>query len=143
MNLIIGKLKKRIELKLVKYNNILINKLNITQEDFENFKSLKEMYQKFNLDIKDIEIEELNLRSKSSCNKLLEYLKRIELKLIKYNKILINKLNITKEDFENFKTLKEMNQKFNLNIKDIEIKELYLGNIGLVYHILEYQILMY
>ena len=41
LNLIIGKLKKRIELKLVKYNKILINKLNITKEDFENFKSLK------------------------------------------------------------------------------------------------------
>ena len=36
LNLVVGKLKKRIELKLVKYNKILINKLNIKKEDLEN-----------------------------------------------------------------------------------------------------------
>ena len=57
LNLVVGKLKKRIELKLVKYNKILINRLNITKEYFENFKSLKEMNNKFNLDIKDIKLK--------------------------------------------------------------------------------------
>ena len=71
-----------------------------------------------------------NIKSKYILNLILENLKkRIELKLVKYNKILINKLNIKKEDLEKFKLLKEMNQKFNLDIKDIEIDGFYLdGN---------------
>ena len=77
LNKITGNLKRRIELKLVKYNKILINKLNIKKDDFQNFKSLKEMNQKFNLDIKDIEIKELNLGKKNLGNEILEYLKRI------------------------------------------------------------------
>ena len=79
-----------------------------------------------------------NIKSKYILNIILENLKkRIELKLVKYNKILINKLNIKKEDFENFKFLKEMNQKFNLDVKDIDIKELNLGNKFLGNEILE------
>ena len=83
LNLVAEKLKKRIELKLVKYNKILINKLNITKEDFEQFKLLKEMNKKFNLDIKDIEIEELYLRYNNLGNEILEYLKKIEFKEFK------------------------------------------------------------
>ena len=83
LNLITGQLKKRIELKLVKYNKILINKLNITKEDFENFKLLKDMNNKFNLDIKDIEIKELNLEKRELGNEILEYLKKIEFKELK------------------------------------------------------------
>ena len=58
LNIIIALLKKRIELKLFKYNKKMINKLNIEKEDFEQFTVLKEMNLKFNLDIKDIDIEE-------------------------------------------------------------------------------------
>ena len=83
LNIIIGQLKKRIELKLVKYNKILINKLNIKKEDFENFKLLKAMNQKFDLDIKDIENKELNLRFEYLGNEILEYLKIMEFKELK------------------------------------------------------------
>ena len=41
--IILGALKKRIELKLFKYNKKMINKLIITKEDFEQFILLKEM----------------------------------------------------------------------------------------------------
>ena len=64
--------------------------------------------------------------------------KRSELKLFKQNKITLNKLNITKEDFEQFILLKEMNLKFNLEIKDIDIKELNLENKNLDNNIIEY-----
>ena len=83
LNLILRKLKKRKKLKLVKYNKILIKKFNITKEDFENFKLLKEMNQRFNLDVKDIEIKILNLECKSLGNEKLEYFKRIEFKELK------------------------------------------------------------
>ena len=43
LKIIVGTLKKRIELKLFKYNKIMLNKLNITKEDFEQFRLLKEM----------------------------------------------------------------------------------------------------
>ena len=58
LNIIVGALKKRIELKLFKYNKKMINQLNLEKEDFEQFTVLKEMNLKFNLDIKDIDIEE-------------------------------------------------------------------------------------
>ena len=55
-----------------------------------------------------------------------------KLNLIKYNKSLLNTLNITKEDFNAYLTLHEFNKKYNTNIEDIDIKELDLSqnNIG-------------
>ena len=41
LKLIVGSLKKRIELKLLKYNKKMINKLNITKEDFAQFLLIK------------------------------------------------------------------------------------------------------
>ena len=87
LNIIVGVLKKRIELKLFKYNKKMVNKLNIEKEDFEQFTLLKEMNLKFNLDIKDIEIKELNLENKNLGNDILEYLTKI-----KFNKLKVLKL---------------------------------------------------
>ena len=101
LNLVAEKLKKRIELKLVKYNKILINKLNITKEDFENFKLLKEMNVKFNLDIKDIEIKELNLAVKNLGNEIFKYLKRIEFKELK-------ELDLSRNKISNIKVLEKV-----------------------------------
>ena len=123
LNLVVGKLKKRIELKLVKYNKILINKLNIKKEDFENFKLLKEMNQKFNLDIKDIDIKELNLRNRDSGNEILDYLKRIEFKELKELDLSGNKIsdiNILEKVY--FKELKILDLRYN-KITDINILE--------------------
>ena len=70
-----------------------------------------------------------NVKSIKILNIIFGLLKKnIKLKLVKYNKKMINKLSITKEDFEQFILLKEINLKFVLNIKDIDINELYLGN---------------
>ena len=57
---------------------------------------------------------------------------KIKLKIIKYNKYMIRRLDIKTEDFKIYETLKKFNKKLKLNIIDIDIKELYLEykNIG-------------
>ena len=37
LKIVIEKLKKKLELNLLKYNKKFMNKLNITKQDFENF----------------------------------------------------------------------------------------------------------
>ena len=60
-----------------------------------------------------------------------------KLKIIKYNKRIMIKLDIKKEDFEIYKHLKEFNNKYKTNIEDIDLKEVYIhywkriGNLGL------------
>ena len=54
--------------------------------------------------------------------------KRKKLTLLKYNKALRDKLNISKNDYQEFQLLKELNTKFNLDIKDDEDEELDLSN---------------
>ena len=56
-----------------------------------------------------------------------------KLNIIKYNKRMLNRLNINKEQFENYIRLKEFNKKYNTNIEVIDIKQLnledkYIGN---------------
>ena len=51
-----------------------------------------------------------------------------KLNIIKYNKRLTIKLDITKQDFEIYVYLKEFNNKYNTNIKDIDKRELDLSN---------------
>ena len=62
---------------------------------------------------------------------LKEIFKRIKnkrkLNIIKYNKRVMIKLDITKEDFEIYTILKEFNFKYNTNIQDIDIKTLNLS----------------
>ena len=78
-----------------------------------------------------------NLKSKYILKKILEKIKnKRKLNIIKYNKIIKAKLNINKEDFEIYITLKEFNNKYKTNIEDIDIRELNLrwkniGNEGL------------
>ena len=53
---------------------------------------------------------------------------KIKLKIIKFNKYMIRRLDIKTEDFKIYETLKEFNEKLKLNIIDIDIKELDLKN---------------
>ena len=55
-----------------------------------------------------------------------------KLKILKYSKRMMNRINITKENFQEYAKLKEFNNKYETNIGDIEIKELniYRKNIG-------------
>ena len=61
-----------------------------------------------------------------------------KLKLIKYNKKILDRLNIKKNDFKIYEMLKEFNEEYNLNVDDIDNKELdligkYIGKEGLGY----------
>ena len=64
------------------------------------------------------------IRLKQICENLK---KRIKLKIFRYNKEMQGKLNITTKDFEIFFLLREINQKLNLNIKDIDDRVLNLS----------------
>ena len=69
-----------------------------------------------------------NLKSKYILQKIFEKIKnKRKLNIIKYNKRVMIKLDINKEDFETYITLKEFNVKYNTNIQDIDIKTLNLS----------------
>ena len=78
-----------------------------------------------------------NLKSKYILKEILEKIQnKRKLNIIKYNKRIKAKLNINKEDFEIYITLKEFNNKYKTNIEDIDIRELnlsekYIENEGL------------
>ena len=78
-----------------------------------------------------------NLKSKYILQEIFEKIKnKRKLNIIKYNKKVMIKLDINKEDFEMCTTLKEFNFKYNTNIQDIDIKKLnlsekYISNEGL------------
>ena len=57
-------MRNRIKLNIIKYNNSITKRLNIVKKEFEAYKSLKELNLKLNLNIKDIDIEELDLNKK-------------------------------------------------------------------------------
>ena len=63
--------------------------------------------------------------------------KRI-LKVIKYNKTLLNKLNIDINNFKAYKLIKKFNEKFGININDFDEKELDLNNKKILNEDLEY-----
>ena len=100
--------------------------------------TLKEMNQKFNLDIKDIEIKELNLEDKNLGNEIFEYLKRIEFKELKELNLFNNKISdikvLEKVKFEKLEILDlSWNQISDINILEKvnfkELKELYLSSM--------------
>ena len=71
-------LKKRKKLKIIKINKKMMNKLNIKAEDFQDILLLKEMNQKFNLNIKDINIKKLDVWPRYLKNEILEFFSKIE-----------------------------------------------------------------
>ena len=64
-----------------------------------------------------------NVKNKNILKEIFIKIKnKRKLNVIKYNKRIMVKLNINKEDFEIYITLKEFNNKYNTNIKDIDTK---------------------
>ena len=144
LNIILGALKRRIKLNLFKYNKKMINKLNITKEDFGQFILLKIINSKFNLDIKDIDIKELNLENKNLDNDIIEYLSKIkfnklkvihleknkisdikQLEKVKFEKLeylYLRENNISNIDILKKLTFKELNLNYN-DISDIKVLE--------------------
>ena len=73
-----------------------------------------------------------NVKSKYIVKEIFENIKnKRKLNIIKYNKRIKIKLDINKEDFEIYITLKEFNNKYKTNIKDIDIRELNLSWINI------------
>ena len=71
-------LKKVQKLKLIKYNKYIQNILNITLRDFTESKSLKQFNQKYNVFIKDTDIQKIDLSLKKVNNECLEELYQLE-----------------------------------------------------------------
>ena len=68
-----------------------------------------------------------NIKSKYIIKEIFENIKnKRKLNIIKYNKRLLVRLNINKEEFEIYLILKEFNNKYNTNIEDIDKNELNL-----------------
>ena len=65
-----------------------------------------------------------NIKSSNILKKIFGYITyRKKLNIIKLNKLIKERLNITKEDYDIY-ALKEFNLRYHLNIEDINIKEL-------------------
>ena len=123
LNIILGILKKRIELKLIKYNKKKIKKLNIKKEDFEQFILLKEMNLKFNLNIKDIDINGLNLENKNLVNDIIGHLTKIKFYNLKFLNFKKNNISDIRElEKAKFKKLEYLSLSEN-NISNIDILE--------------------
>ena len=101
LNIILQIITKRKELNIFKKNKKMMNKLNIKKEDFEQFLILKEINLKFNLDIKDIDIKELNLGNKNLENDVIDYLTKI-----KFNRLKV--LNFEKNNISDIKGLENI-----------------------------------
>ena len=116
-------IKNRNKLNIIKYNRSLLNRLNITKDDFKSYIFLKELNEKLNLNIKDIDIEELNLDKQYIENEGLKYLNKRIFKSLK--KLLLNNNYISNiNELINFKFEKlEILNLSNNNISDIKILE--------------------
>ena len=71
-----------------------------------------------------------NINSKYVLNLVFKYMRnKKKLTIVKHNKEIMKRLDIKKDDFIVYDTLKEFNNKYNTNIKDIDIKILDLIKI--------------
>ena len=117
---IIENLQKQKELKIIKYNKKLSTKLNITIKDFEE-PLIKRLNKNYNLNIKNADIKELILTDRSSINKILECVCKIEFKNLDYLNInKCNQLNIRFLEKCNFPKLEVLNLRSD-EISDISI----------------------
>ena len=83
---IFGFLVKRKKMEILKYNKKLMHTLNIELNDFQNYVYLKDLKQKYHLNIQENDInkiETLEINSYSNINKVLKFIKRIEFKVLK------------------------------------------------------------
>ena len=75
LKLIFQKMKSKRKLKVIRRNKKIINRLNITKDDFKAYETLKQLTKQFDLKINDIDIDCLQLINKGVKNEDLEYLK--------------------------------------------------------------------
>ena len=101
IKIIFGFLLKRKKLKIIKYNKKLLTLLNIQLKDFEDFQILKELKNKYNVIIPDIEIDILKLQDKKDIIGILETIKEI-------NFIGLKSLDISSNDILDITILEQL-----------------------------------
>ena len=70
-----------------------------------------------------------NIKSRYILEMIFQILKhKRKLKIIKTNKKMLEKLQITIKDFQVYETLKKFNEKYSTNIEDLDIKEINLSD---------------
>ena len=109
-------IKKRMRLKILKYNKNMLIRLNINKNDFDDFIMIKKLNEEFNLDIHDIEIKILDLACKNINNKIFWYLNEIKFKKLEHLNLKGNEISkidlLEKVNFKNFKFEKEPNIRY-------------------------------
>ena len=83
LNIIFDDLKKKMKLKILKYNKNMLKLMNLGKKDFNDFLILKEINEELNTKIEDIEIKSLILRNKNLGNSKLICLNKLESKDLK------------------------------------------------------------
>ena len=113
------------------------DKLNIHLKNYQDFQLIKELNQKFNLKIKDIDIELLDIQDKNLENEIFKYFNKIEfyeLREINLNENKISNLNdLEKAKLKKLETLSlrkneisDINVLEKVNLKNL--KQLYLDH---------------
>ena len=83
LNIVFDNLKKKMKLKILKYNKNMLKLMNLGKKDFNDFLILKEINEELNTKIEDIEIGSLVLRNKNLGNSKLICLNKLESKDLK------------------------------------------------------------
>lgn len=114
-------IRKKKKLKLIKHNKQLLNKLNITKEDFKDYLVLKGLSQYYKINIQDVDVENLDLSHCYHFDKIFNLIIKIKFKNLKEinlsNDDISDINNLTKAKFENLETLNLSNNEITDNNK--------------------------
>ena len=108
---IFEKIKNKRKLNIIKYNKRIKIGLNINKEYYEIYINLKEFNNKYNTNIDDIDIKELNLSMRNLGNERLKDLVKIKFKEL-------NKFYLSENEISDINILEKVDFK-ELNILDL------------------------
>ena len=111
-------IKNKRKLNIIKHNKRIKIKLNINKEDFKIYINLEEFNNKYNTNIEDIDIKELNLTERYIRDEGLKDLAKINFKEL-------NKLDLSGNEISDINILEKV------NFKDLKKLNLYYNNISI------------
>ena len=136
LGIIFSYLKRKAKEKIVKYNKKLLERLNMSLEDYKEYEILEEFNTKYKTNFKEFDIKTLILSYKNFQNEGIEFLSKLHFKELKilglsWNNI-INIDNLSNAKFEKLIKLNlQVNEISNINVLEKfnfkDLKELYLG----------------
>ena len=110
-------MRNKKKLNIIRFNKRIKEKLNIKKEDYKVYELLEEFNKKYNLNIEDIDIKELNLNESSIGNEGLKYLNKIKFKELNVLNLNTNKISdisiLVKVNFKKLNGLYLSNNKIN------------------------------